>query len=102
MDFSRVADELRDYPADGRLQLMDLMALTESSRVLLTWIVRQGRITARSCQRFTKLPLPAVGEIIRILLERGFLVEGSGEEGEQSYQLRIVSRTRAATLLDDW
>lgn len=102
MDFSNVADELRDYPADGSLQLMDLMALSEPSRAFLTWVIRQGRVSVTSCQTFTNLSPSAASDIVNILVKRKFLVVSSDDDGQPSYQLRIVSRTRGRTILEDW
>jgi len=100
MDFSHVADELRKYPADRSLQLMDLLDLSESSRTLLSWVIRQGKVNVTACQTFTGLSVAAVEEIFGILVAQDFLVAPS--EGESDYQIRMVSRKRGGTILKDW
>ncbi|MCL5064270.1 MAG: hypothetical protein M1600_04255 [Firmicutes bacterium] len=100
MDFSHVADELREYSADNSLQLMDLLDLSEASRTLLSWVIRQGKVNVTAGQTFTGLSSAAVEEIFRILVARDFLVAPS--EGESYYQIRMVSRKRGGTILKDW
>ena len=100
MNFSHVADELREYSADNSLQLMDLLDLSEASRTLLSWVIRQGKVNVTAGQTFTGLSSAAVEEIFRILVARDFLVAPS--DGESYYQIRMVSRKRGGTILKDW
>ncbi len=102
MDFSRVAAELRDYPADGSLQLMDVLGLSEPSRTFLSWVIRQGRVSVPACQEFTQLKASAAQEMIRVLVAREFLVVHQGDDSEPYYQVRMVSRARGKSILDDW
>lgn len=100
VDFRGIAEELRQYPKDGQLQLVDLVVLPEPVRTLLTWMIRRGSFNSEEVAEFCGIPPEAAREVIEVLMERGFLAADDHYAPNSRYRIR-AQRTPARTIRRD-
>ena len=99
--FGRLQQEVEARAKTPGLSMADILALPDSLRRLINWMIREGEVGLTDVVAHIGQDETAARSLLADLTERGFVRE-TGRRGEARFRVRLAPRRRLEIPLNIW